>query len=79
MREGGEAAQRAACVRLSVFGVAGLQWHWHWHTAGRGPQFFQSHSGRSELVAVGGVDVAIPELIGEAEEISVFWLMRASI
>jgi hypothetical protein len=45
----GEAAQLAACVRLSVFGVAGLQWHWH--TAGRGPQLFQSHSGRSELEA----------------------------
>ena len=33
----GEAAQLAACVRLSVFGVAGLQWHWH--TAGRGRNF----------------------------------------
>ena len=64
-RGGGEAARHAICVRLSVFGVAGLQRNWH--SAWDGTQLLERDAGRRELVAVSGINVAIPELRGKAE------------
>ena len=56
---------RHAAVRLGVLAVARLQRHAH---AGRvRAQLLERDAARGELVAAGGVDVAVPEVLAQAE------------
>ena len=57
----------AVGVGLGVFGVARLQWHAQ--AAGGGAQLLQRHAARAKLVAIGRVDVAVPELRRQVRDV----------
>src|SRR6516165_10709479 len=67
-RGSGEAARRAIGVKFRVFGVAGFERQPN--SAGVGAQLLEVDAGRRQLMAIGGVDIAIPELRTEAEPLS---------
>src|SRR5215469_13183324 len=64
-RGSGEAARRAIGVKLRVFGVADFERQPN--SARVGAQLLEADAGRCQLVAVSGIDIAIPELRTEAE------------
>src|SRR5215472_7311154 len=64
-RGSGEAARRAIGVKPRVFGVTGFERQPN--SAVIGAQLLDADAGRGQLVAVGGIDIAIPELRTEAE------------
>src|SRR5215471_4637316 len=64
-RGSGEAAWRAIGVKFRVFRVTGFERQPN--SAGVGAQLLEADAGRRQLVAVGGVDIAIPEQRTEAE------------
>src|SRR6516164_1492290 len=64
-RRRGKAARGALRIHVGMLGMTGLQDHAY--AAKGGAQLLQGDAGRGELMPVGGVDVAIPELLGEAE------------
>src|SRR6516164_11615812 len=64
-RGSGKAAWRAIGVKFRVFGVAGFERQPN--STGVGAQLLEADAGRRQLVAVGGIDIAIPELRTEAE------------
>jgi hypothetical protein len=64
-RWGGKAARRAVHTHFGMFSVTGLQCPPH--ATGIGAQLLQCNASRGELITVGGVDVAIPELLAKVE------------
>ena len=64
-RRRGETARIAVRIGLGVFGVARPQRHAQ--AAGGGTQLLKRNAGGAELMAIGGLDVAVPELRAEAE------------
>src|SRR5438105_15737972 len=60
-----KAARRAVRVRFGIFRVAGLQRELY--PAAVGAQLLKADASRRQLMAVGGVDVAVPELCAEPE------------
>src|ERR1700746_1226574 len=66
-RGSAEAPRRAIGVKFRVFGVAGFERQPN--SAGIGAQLLEADAGRRQLAAVGGVDIAIPELRIEAKSL----------
>ena len=64
-RRRSESAGIALRIELGVFGVARLQRYAQ--AAGGGAQLLQSNAGGAKLGAIGGLDVAVPELSAETE------------
>src|SRR6201986_3263413 len=64
-RGSSKAARRAIGVKFRVFGVAGFERHPN--SAGAGAQLLEADAGRRQLMAVGGIDIAIQEMWTKAK------------
>jgi hypothetical protein len=60
-----EAARTPRLVTLGVFGV--LRRQQLSHAAGLGAKLVQGDAARRELLPIGGLDIAVPELLAKAE------------